>query len=165
MTRTEVDAIYRKYGPLVFRRARAILRSDDDAAEAVQEVFIRAFTGASGFDGRSQLSTWLYQITTNYCLNRLRDAGRRRTLLDEHLGEVGEDAVNADPSKLVLVRQLLAEADETEAAAAIYVFVDGMSHDEAAPLLGVSRRTVGNLVDRFVAFGQRWLAQSREAPR
>ena len=50
---------------------------------------------------------------------------------------------------------LLAEADEKQAQAAVYVYLDGMSHEEAAELLGVSKRTVGNLIDRFVAWAQR----------
>ena len=47
------------------------------------------------------------------------------------------------------MRTLLQEADEEQAKAAVYVYIDGMSQNEAADLLGVSRRTVGNLLDRF----------------
>jgi RNA polymerase sigma-70 factor (ECF subfamily) len=52
----------------------------------------------------------------------------------------------------VHLRRLLAEADEQQARAAIYVYLDGMSHEEAAAVLGVSKRTVGNLIDRFLAW-------------
>ncbi len=161
MTRSEIDALYRRFGPLVFRRARTLLRSEDDAAEAVQEVFIRAFGGAERFDGRSTPSTWLYQITTHYCLNRLRDAGRRQELWEENLGGAPvEEVLASDPARLVLLKGLLAEAEPEEAAAAVYVFVDGMSHDEAAPLLGVSRRTVGNLLDRFLSAARKRLGRT-----
>ena len=108
-----------------------------------------------GFDPRARLSTWLYRITTNYCLNQLRDRGRRRDLLEARAEEAAPAAVPYDLAKMVQMRRLLAEADPREAAAAVAVFVDGMSHAEAAQVLEVSRRTVGNLCDRFV----RWAAE------
>jgi len=54
-----------------------------------------------------------------------------------------------DPHEMVLLRRLLAGADEATSKAAVYVYLDGMSHKEAARLLGVSRRTVGNRLNRF----------------
>ena len=160
MTRQEIDALYRKYAPMVHRRAAAILRSDDEATEATQEVFIRALTGAEAFEARSAPSTWLYRITTNWCLKRIRDGRRRRELWEQHVAppEGAAEPSTDDPTHLVLMRNLLAEADPREASAAIYVYVDGLSHEEAAELLGVSRRTAGNLCDRFVEFGRKHLA-------
>lgn len=149
--RSQIRVLFETWGPMVFRRARRLLGSDADAEEAVQEVFIRALSGLESFDGRSAASTWLYQITTNYCLNRLRDRRRRQELWDEKIEPAESRATDALPHvDIVALRKVLAEADPREAAAAIYVFLDGMSHDEAAELLGTSRRTVGNLVDRFV---------------
>ena len=57
--------IFMTHGPAVYRRALRLLGNHADAEEAMQEVFIRALRGAIGFDGQSQLSTWLYRITTN----------------------------------------------------------------------------------------------------
>ena len=149
----EVDAdaireLFEKHGPAVFRRALRILGNRADAEEATQEIFIRAMRSGDGFRGDCLVTTWLYRLTTNYCLNHIRDQRRRRELLDEHLGR-GHEAAAEPASDLVLLRQLLSEGDEAEARAAVYVHVDGMSHDEAAGLLGVSRRTVGNLLVRF----------------
>ena len=67
-----VGELFRKHGPMVFRRAYRILGRREDAEEAMHEVFIRVMRGADRFEGRSGMSTWLYQITTNYCLNLLR---------------------------------------------------------------------------------------------
>ena len=146
----EVGELFRQHGPMVYRRALRLLGRREDADEAMQEVFIRAMRGASSFEGRSGVTTWLYQITTHYCLNLLRDRARRRQLLQENL-EPSEAQGGAAPSELILLRRLLAEADEQQARAAVYVYLDGMSHEEAAGLLGVSKRTVGNLIDRFLA--------------
>ena len=72
MRREEISQLFEKYGPLVYRRALSILKNPEQAQEATQEVFIKAFQAAEGFDGRSKVTTWLYRITTNHCLNQLR---------------------------------------------------------------------------------------------
>ena len=150
----DLDTLFRRYGPLVYRRALQLLGSPAAAEEAVQEVFIRAMKARDRFDPRAKPSTWLYRITTNYCLNQIRDSKRRQELLDERAEEVTPASVARDPQKLAMVRELLAEADPRQAEAAAAVYVDGMSHAEAAKVIGVSRRTVGNLCDRFVTWAR-----------
>src|SRR4051794_9327512 len=75
------DALYRKYGPAVLRRARAILGDEPSARDAMQEVFVRVLGSATEFRREASPMTWLYQITTRHCLNRLRDRLRRAELL------------------------------------------------------------------------------------
>jgi RNA polymerase sigma-70 factor (ECF subfamily) len=166
MKRADIAVLFERYGPMVYRRARQILGHDGDAEEALQEVFIRALTRADTFASRSAVSTWLYRITTNYCLNLIRDRSRRRELWATH-GPGPEAAVEATPtpSKMMMVRRLLAEADEAQAQAAVYVHVDGMSHQEAARVMGVSRRTVGNLLVRFGEWATDVLADPGEWPK
>jgi RNA polymerase sigma-70 factor (ECF subfamily) len=155
--RADVQALFERYGPQVYRRARHLLGSHEEAEEATQEVFLRALRSGEGFEGRSQVSTWLYSITTHHCLNQIRNRSRRRELWDATVapGDLTPARFGADPQALLLLRQLLAEVpDERWATAAVYVHVDGMSHEEAAEVLGVSRRTVGNLVERFGAWAR-----------
>lgn len=156
----DLDTLFRRYGPMVYRRALQILGSPAAAEEATQEVFIRAMKAKDRFVAEARPSTWLYRITTNYCLNQIRDAKRRRELLDERKAEVTPASLARDPQKVAVLRGLLSEADEQQAQAAVAVFVDGMSHAEAAAVLGVSRRTVGNLCDRFVRWARGRLGET-----
>lgn len=160
MTRDEISALFAAYGPMVYRRARYILGGHEDAEEAAQEVFLRALRTGSRFAKKSQVSTWLYSITTNYCLNQIRDRKRRRELWDLHLPDgLAAGSLASDPDAIVALRRLLAAApDERWAQAAVAVYLDGMSHAEAGKVLGVSKRTVGNLLERFTAW-----AREREA--
>lgn len=146
--------LFARHGPLVYRRALQILGHPQDAEEATQEVFIRASRALDRFDERARVSTWLYRITSNYCLNALRDRRRRRALMAEHGPEVAAEPSLVGAEDLILLRRLLAEADPREAEAALAVYVDGMSHAEAAVVLEVSRRTVGNLCARFVEWAR-----------
>jgi RNA polymerase sigma-70 factor (ECF subfamily) len=54
-----------------------MLASFDEAEDAVQETFLNAWRGRSGFDGGSQFRAWLYRIATNVCLDMLRHSSRR----------------------------------------------------------------------------------------
>jgi RNA polymerase sigma factor (sigma-70 family) len=158
-----VRQLFEQHGPMVYRRALRILGNSADAEEALQEVFMRVLRGAEGFENRSEVTTWLYRITTNYCLNMVRDGKRRRELLEQNFP--GDDDVGTDSShQLMLLRGLLADADEQQALAAIYVYVDGMSQHEAAELLGVSRRTVGNLLERFGVWAKERLRSRDSQP-
>lgn len=163
MKRAQIKELFERYGPMVYRRARQILGGHEEAEEATQEVFLKALRTDSSFRGKSRASTWLYSITTNYCLNVIRNRKRRQELWDQHkVDEEWQPArVGANPQAIVLMQLLLSEApDDRWAAAAVYVYVDGMSHQEAAKVLGVSKRTVGNLLERFGSWARERLMGS-----
>ena len=72
------------FGSLTERHRRELhvhcyrmLASFDEAEDAVQETFLKAWRGRSGFDGGSQFRAWLYRIATNVCLDMLRRSSRR----------------------------------------------------------------------------------------
>jgi len=76
-----------KYQSKVFNTAYRMLSSYQDASDTAQEVFIRAYTSFPGFRGDSRVYTWLYRITVNTCLNKLKS--RRPTVPFSDCGEVG----------------------------------------------------------------------------
>jgi RNA polymerase sigma-70 factor (ECF subfamily) len=163
----QIALLFDQHGPRVYRRALRLLGNPADAEEATQEIFIRALRSAEGFRHQSQMTTWLYQITTHYCLNLIRDRTRRAELHEAHVAPMADDTdrtAPAHPDDLVLLRRLLSAADERQAAAAVYVFLDGMSHEEAAEVLGVSKRTVGNLLERFQAWAGAQVTPGAEPP-
>lgn len=147
MDQASMEALYRTYGSMVLRRARTLLGDEHAAQDMVQEVFMKAIRAFPSFRGESSLTTWLYQVTTNHCLNTIRDGSRRRRALErrmptrEPLTESAEDRVGVDE----LLQQLPRELAEV----AIYYYVDQMNQDEIATLLGISERTVRNRLRDF----------------
>src|SRR3954469_48713 len=69
-----IRSIIRTHNRMLFRMARSILASDDEAEDAVQAAYVRAFTGPSAFRGEARLSTWLGRIVINEALGRMRRA-------------------------------------------------------------------------------------------
>lgn len=154
----DVAQLFQRYGPLILRRAKRLLGNEAEAEEALQEIFIKVIGAIDRFEDREAVINWLYRITTNHCLNQLRGRKRRRAAMQAY-----RDAPRRRDSRVVdltTLRWLIAEADPQLAMAAFYVHIDGMSHNEAAALLKVSRRTVGNLIDRFNVWAQRQLEGS-----
>lgn len=146
MDRSALEDMYRRYGACVLRRARQLLRDDAAARDALHDVFLKAWRGGETFRHESSPVTWLYHITTNYCLNQLRDQSRRRELLRD----CAEDASPPLPvDERVFAIELLDQIPEELRAIAVYYFVDQMNQDEIATIVGTSRRTVGNRLDEL----------------
>ena len=149
-----VEEVYRRHGHVVQRRAGQILGNDADAREIVQDLFTSLVERPEQFDGRSSIVTWLYSATTHLCLNRIRDGNNRARLLDERVIPAAGASAPPTAERSVLVRQLLAQLPDDLATAAVHYYVDEMSHEEIAALMGCSRRHVGNLIERV----ERWSA-------
>jgi len=69
--------IVRRYSPRVFRVASRFFRRREQAEEAAQEIFLKAFTELGSYEGRGSFEGWLTRIATNTCLNLLRGQKRR----------------------------------------------------------------------------------------
>jgi len=67
-----LEALMRRYNQRLFRVARAILKSDDDAEDAVQEAYLSAWRGIGAFRADARLATWLTRIVINASYARLR---------------------------------------------------------------------------------------------
>jgi RNA polymerase sigma-70 factor (ECF subfamily) len=150
--RARLATIYARHAASVYRRARALLADEAEANEVLQDVFVSMLERPEQFAGRSQLSTFLYSVTTHACLNRLRNQRNRARLLHAHASVPG--ARPAEPDQLTRVREALAQLPEPLAEVAVYYFVDEMSHQEIADVLGCSRQRVGRLVERLEAWGR-----------
>lgn len=148
MTPTALDQLYRAHGHAVLRRARRLLRDDDDARDVLQDVFLDLARHPERFEARSSIATYLYAATTHACLNRLRDGkNRQRLVAIEGAGRSGLAAARSDSAALAC--EILAGLTDDDAALAVYLFCDELTHDEVAALLGCSRRHVGDLADRL----------------
>ena len=145
--RDELEGLYSRYAPVVFRRARVMLGRDADAWDVVQEVFERMLQNANGFRGEARPMTWVYRITTNLCLNHLRARAHREPALTVVSGEPAVDAAATEAADLL--RKWVAHLDEREQAIASLLWVDGLTQEEAADVLGLSRKTIGREVDEL----------------
>jgi RNA polymerase sigma-70 factor, ECF subfamily len=151
---TAFEAVMRKHNGRLFRVARAILKDDADAEDALQDAYLEAYKHMGDFRGDAQLSTWLTRIVVNQSLMRLRRERRHRIVVpfephhDAAEVEVADDRTEP-PSSAALraeVRQLLEQRIDELPVAFRTVFVmrevEDMTVQETAECLGIPPATV-----------------------
>ena len=136
----DVESCYRRYGPMVLRRCRGLLGDEERAVDAMQDVFVQLLTHEARLRDAG-LSSLLYRIATNVCLNRLRSRRRRPETPDvdlvERIAALGPDADGRAHARGVLGRLFGRERESTRVIAVLHL-VDGMTLQEVADEVGMS---------------------------
>jgi RNA polymerase sigma-70 factor (ECF subfamily) len=169
----ELADLYMRYAPILHARARSILGDDAEAGDAVQETFARVIRAGDRFRQESSPLTWMYQINTNWCLNRLRDRkghvrkheDRREDIASnlfrgESVGgtDSGDDVEDRlDDGRL---RALLADEDDQTRAMLVHLFFDDMTREQTAVAVGISVPTLRKRLDLFLKRARRALGVS-----
>lgn len=135
------------YQERVYRVAWRFVRDDDLAEDVAQEAFIKVFRHIDRFQERSSLYTWIYRITVNIALNKLK-RDRFRQMLP--LGDFGrpDRRASADPARRALsnelaerVDQAVSELPEKQRLVFTLKFYEELSHREIAEVVGCSEGT------------------------
>jgi RNA polymerase sigma-70 factor (ECF subfamily) len=135
----DVEQLCHRYGPMVLRRCRRLLRDEDEAMDVCQDVFVRLLEGRSRLRAEAP-SSLLYRIATNLCLNRIRDRRRRpSTSDDEVLHQIAAaDDTGAWSESRSLLERLFRRHPESSRTLAVLHYVDGFSLEEVAREVGMS---------------------------
>lgn len=155
----------------VYRIALSYLRDRDEAQDAVQETFVKAFQGAARWDGSSEVGPWLSRIAVNHAIDRYR-SGRRRlraeTPLDDE--DYGERLATAAPSpeRRAIDREAgdrisaaLGALPERQRAVVVLRLYEGLNLDEIAGALDMSLGTVKSSLHRAMRRMRETLAEYR----
>jgi RNA polymerase sigma-70 factor (ECF subfamily) len=153
--------LYREYGPAVYRRCVRLLRDRELARDATQEVFVKLLRDTALLESRQNVLPWIYRVATNHCLNLRRNGARRgERAFEEDLPLAPQAAPESYPQRH-LAQRILSRFDAATQAVAVGVLVDGMEHEEVAAALGISRRTVGRKLQRFLEAARALLGSER----
>lgn len=146
--------IMRRNNRRLFRVARSIVRNDADAEDIVQEGYINAYGALRDFRGGASLATWLTRIVVNQALQRVRRQKSTETTAfedgDRGLVAMQEHGLPQETPETLAMRAELRRMLELsvdclpESYRAVFVLrsVEGMSIDETAACLGISRPLV-----------------------
>jgi RNA polymerase sigma-70 factor (ECF subfamily) len=135
----DVGALSRRYGPMVLRRCRRLLRDDDEALDACQDVFLLVIEHRARLNAQYP-SSLLFRMATNVCLNRIRDRGRRpEEVDDERLQTIArlEEPGGGSHARLLL-DWLFARHPESTRTIAVLHYVDGLTLEQVASECGMS---------------------------
>jgi RNA polymerase sigma-70 factor, ECF subfamily len=107
---TAFAEIVRRYSPRVFQVASRFFRRRSDVEDAAQEVFLRAYTRLTDYEGRGSLEGWMTRIATTTCLNLLRDSKRQPEAVLNDLSEEESDWLENQLADLSIERHRSAES-------------------------------------------------------
>ncbi len=165
---TAFEALVKKYNPQVYRLALTMTKNSGDAEEVAQETFLNAYRKLDAFRGDSKFSSWLYRITANFALMKLRKHRRQpQVLLDDLLPEFRQDGEQERPAsdwseradRQIENKELGAQINEAiqklpEKYRIILMMrdVENMSNEEIGHSLGLSIPAVKSILHRSRLF-------------
>jgi RNA polymerase sigma factor (sigma-70 family) len=169
---TAFTALCRLHSPRLLRTVRQITRNHEDAEDALQDAFMRAFVHLKSFDGRAQFATWLTRIALNSALMILRkrrhypavsiDSGREDEAASWEIADRADD-----PERRLLksettewVRKAIAELDPTPRVAMEFWNCEELSAREGARKLNISKAAFKSRLSRAKAELRSELARS-----
>jgi RNA polymerase sigma factor (sigma-70 family) len=135
----DIEAYYIRYGPMVLRRCRRMLKDEQSAYDAMHEVFLKILSNHDRLTG-THPSALLYRIATNVCLNRIRD--ERKYAFSEYLDILHHISffgkASAHVSALSLLEYVIGEEKESTRKIAVMYFINGMTIKEIAETMKLS---------------------------
>ena len=158
---SDLSALYTQNRSSLIAQARRILRSDADAAEVVQDAFLKFILAAPELDTADRAMAYLRTTVNNLCLNVIRAAGSRPNLVaidsdatQERLAELAAenhipmDATLAAAEDASIIREALSRLSETQRTALVMWEVEGRTTKEIAQAIGTSEKNVRHVVQR-----------------
>lgn len=134
----EISALFDRFGPMVLRRCRRMLRDEAQAEDAAQDVFVQFLKNRERLTSEYP-SSLLYRIATNHCLNLIRDRAGHARHAEAWLREVAD---MEDPAPRLEARSILGKLfgrhQESTRTMAVLHLLDGMTLEEVAQEVGLS---------------------------
>jgi RNA polymerase sigma-70 factor (ECF subfamily) len=112
----DFDHVYERFRLPVWRLARRLTTTEEEALDTTQEIFLRVWRGLPGFRGEAKLSTWVFQIAWNYLRAHRRKVGRSLQIIGEDMN-TAQDLVDTaadsapDPERRARAAELLGRVE------------------------------------------------------
>jgi RNA polymerase sigma factor (sigma-70 family) len=175
---SDLSALYTQNRSSLIAQARRILRSEADAAEVVQDAFLKFILAAPELDTADRAMAYLRTTVNNLCLNVIRATGSRPNLValdsdtsQERLAEIAAenhtpmDATLAAAEDASLIREALSRLSETQRTALVMWEVEGRTTKEIAQAIGTSEKNVRHVVQRarasFIRVLTEWVVDEK----
>jgi RNA polymerase sigma-70 factor (ECF subfamily) len=147
----ELRVLYERYAALVHARCRSILRCEDDAWDATQEVFMKLNNALPSIKNKEVIYSWLLSTSTNHCFSLLRR--RRSVSFDEEIHSGGNADHVPHQEKEVLLKEVLhrflSPLDRKVREVVMYAYFDGYKQDEIVAITGLGASTIRKYLTRF----------------
>ncbi|MFZ5471108.1 MAG: RNA polymerase sigma factor [Myxococcota bacterium] len=158
---TAFELLVRAHQDRVFDFCVRMLADREEAHDAVQDIFVNIHQNLERFRMDAKLSTWIFRISKNHCLNRLKYLKRRGRGRSDEFGEVSEGVLNEavgapqKPDEALqaarerqLVQKAIARLDEDHRVLVALRDIEGLSYDEIMEITELPEGTVKSRLHR-----------------
>lgn len=174
------ETLISRYEKKIYALCLHLLKDSEEAYDAAQEVCIKIWKQIGTFKGQAKLSTWIYRMATNQCLDILRKNKRKgqelSLFLDEETGEeeklTDQTAIWQDVSSHIeqkelgeVLKQGIGELKEDYQAVIVLRDIEQCSYEEIASILEISLGTVKSRLSRARSALRKILEQNKEPYR
>jgi len=148
------DVLYSRYSSKIFGKCLSILKDEEKAEDATQEIFVKILLNLSKFGGKSKFSTWIYSITYNFCIDTIRKKKKDKSVLVDDMTNEHDTADDGVEDRFLLemnVRRLKVILDKiptTDKAILLMKYQDEMSIKEISEILGKSESAIKMKIKR-----------------
>lgn len=133
--------LVRRYQDLLFRHAIRMVGDADEAADLVQETFVRGFRKLRRCRNPARVGAWLFRIGANLCKDHLKSPRRRAAPLEGIRGEAGVVSAASSPERIELrttLERALGDLNADQREAFLLRHLEGFGYEEMAALLGIT---------------------------
>ena len=148
------DILYRRYSGKVFGKCLSILKSENEAEDATQDIFMKILLNLSKFSGKSKFSTWLYSITYNFCIDSIRRKKKDKSVLVEDMSSEFDSTADDIEDRFLMetnikrLKIILGEMPPADKAILLMKYQDEMSIREISGVLEKSESAVKMKIKR-----------------
>jgi len=147
-----IDELYQSYAELVYNTALSYVQSIPDAEEVTQDVFIKVYRSIKNFKEDSKLSTWIYRITVNTALNKIKS---KKKILFLGLDQVREQSSFVHPGVVMeqeedakLLYRTIQILPDSQKTCFILSYIEELPRKEVADIMNLSLKAVESLLQR-----------------
>ena len=148
--------IYDQYASIVHSRCRFILKSEEEAWDITQEVFIKLIHKYDGIENKQALLAWLLRTGTNKCISHLRKKKGEAFNEEYHGDEKKSFSHDNRTLNRSIIDMLLKPLDKRTQEILFYLYVDGYTQEEVAELTGMGQSTIRKYLTRFRQKARKW---------
>ena len=157
--RVESGHVVERYRTYIYNLALRILRHPEDSEDATQDVLVRVVRFLPSFENRSDITTWLYRVTYNVCMNRLRERERARSCC-QHLAQANAAMrPSVDPADRLMVCEAVGRLPAMYRRPLVLFFFHEMSYRQIGHELQLPINTVKIRIHRAKKLMQRTWAR------
>ncbi|MCR5614366.1 sigma-70 family RNA polymerase sigma factor [Treponema sp.] len=160
LTNRDFAELYQKYGPMVLRRCRYILKDEDKAQDAMQDVFLRIFESRCKVN--NVCSSLFYVTATRVCLNKIRSDKLRCGPDFELISQtMADDFSQKESEKIeagIILEKIFSHRDAKDSMIAALHFVDGYTLEETAEQVQMSVSGVRKRISELKKYSAKYMA-------